>query len=128
MVQVKVKRLRNIIGPLFNFKNCVVFGCFFGLFFKNHLLSAGENEIFENKKNKNNKKLDHFLTFKRAKIGPLFNFTAHIYIYACISRRVMLKGRFMPFREFSCSPLNMLHSAARNKKRLSSCTTGELES
>ena len=26
--------------------------------------------------------MDHFLTLKRAKIGPLFNFTA--YIYVCI--------------------------------------------
>ena len=25
--------------------------------------------------------LDHFLTLKRAKIGPLFNFTAYIYVY-----------------------------------------------
>ena len=40
-----------------------------------------ENEIFENKKAKKRKKMDHFLTLKRAKIGPLFNFTAYIYIY-----------------------------------------------
>ena len=54
--------LRNIIGPLFNFKNCVVFVVFLA-FFQNSSSFCRENEIFENKQNKNNKK-----------IGPLFNF------------------------------------------------------
>ena len=74
--------LRNIIGPLFNFKNCV-FCCFLGLFFKNPLLSAGRTRFLKTNKTKTTKQLDHFLTLKRAKIGPLFNFTAYIYIYAC---------------------------------------------
>ena len=73
--------LRNIIGPLFNFKNCVFFVVFLGLFFKHPLLSAGRTRFLKTKKHKENKKLDHFLTLKRAKIGPLFNFTAYIYIY-----------------------------------------------
>ena len=29
--------------------------------------------------------MDHFLTFKRATIGPLFNFTAHTHIYIYLS-------------------------------------------
>ena len=74
--------LRNIIGPLFNFKICVFFLLFFlGLFFKNPLLSAGRTRFLKTKKAKKTKKLDHFLTLKRAKIGPLFNFTAYIYMY-----------------------------------------------
>ena len=28
--------------------------------------------------------MDQFLTYKKAKIGPVFNFTAHIYIYNAI--------------------------------------------
>ena len=52
--------LRNIIGPLFNFKNCVFFVVFLGLFFKNPLLSAGRTRFLKTKKQK--------------KIGPLFNF------------------------------------------------------
>ena len=77
--------LRNIIGPLFNFKNCVFFCCFFGLVFQKSSSFCRENEIFENKKHKENKNLDHFLTLKRAKIGPAFNFTAYIYIYIYIA-------------------------------------------
>ena len=73
--------LRNINGPIFNFKSCVFF---FGLFFKNPLLSAGRTRFVKTKKTKNTKKMDHFLTLKRAKIGPLFNFTADMYIYLYI--------------------------------------------
>ena len=71
--------LRNIIGPLFNFKNCVFFCCFFWLVFQKYSSFCRENEIFENKKT-TKKKVDHFLTLKRPKIGPLFNFTAYIYM------------------------------------------------
>ena len=67
--------LRNIIGPLFNFKTCV-FLLFFGLVFQKSSSFCWENEIFENKKTK---KLDHFLTLKRAKIGPFLTLQ-HIYI------------------------------------------------
>ena len=74
--------LRNIIGPLFNFKNCIFFVVFFGFVFHKSSSFCRENEIFENKKSKKNKKkMDHFLTLKRAKTGPLFNFTAYIYVY-----------------------------------------------
>ena len=55
--------LRNIIGPLFNFKNCVFFVVIFGLVFQKSSSFCRENEIFENKKHKENKT-----------IGPLFNF------------------------------------------------------
>ena len=75
--------LRNIIGPLFNFKDCV-FCCFFWPVFQKSSSFCRENEISENKQNKNNKQRDHFLTLKRAKIGPLFNFTAYIYIHILI--------------------------------------------
>ena len=72
--------LRNIIGPLFNFKNCVFSVVFLGLFFKTPLLSAGRTRFLKTKKAKKTKKMDHFLTLKRAKFGPLFNFTAYIYM------------------------------------------------
>ena len=64
--------LRNIIGPVFNFRNCVFFCCLFCLFSKNPLLSAGRRKI------KKKQKMDQFLTLKRAKIGPVFNFTAYM--------------------------------------------------
>ena len=87
--------LRNIIGPLFNFKNCV-FLLVFWLVFQKSSSFCRENEIFEKKEKgkkkakktkknkKKHKKMDHFLTLKRANVGPLFNFTAHIYIYTYI--------------------------------------------
>ena len=69
--------VHNIIGPLFNFKNCVFF--VFGLFFfKNALFLQGEREFWKQKKNKKNGPLFNF----KGKNGPLFNFTA-LYIYSC---------------------------------------------
>ena len=56
--------------------------CFFVVFllvFQKSSSFCRENEIFENKKKQ--KKNDHFLTLKRANIGPLFNFTAYIYMH-----------------------------------------------
>ena len=41
-----------------------------------------ENEIFENKKQKN---LDQFLTYKKANLGPVFDFTAYIYAVELLS-------------------------------------------
>ena len=79
--------LRNIIGPIFNFRNCVFFVVFFGLFFFQKSSSfCRENEIFQ-KKNKNKKqtKMDQFLTLKRANLGPIFNFTAYIYVLFNVS-------------------------------------------
>ena len=90
--------LRNRIGPEFSFRNCVFFCCFFGLFFKNPLFFCRENEIFENKKKK---KMDQFLTLKRAKIGPAFNFTAYIYIFAVESKR----GPKIAFFESKLGPM-----------------------
>ena len=55
--------LRNIIGPLFNFKNCVFFVVFFWRVFQKSSSFCRENEICE--KNINPKK---------QKNGPLFNF------------------------------------------------------
>ena len=72
--------LRNIIGPVFNFRNCVFFCCFFLLVFQKSSSFCRENEIFKNKKAKKTKKLDQFLTLKRANLGPVFNFTAYIYM------------------------------------------------
>ena len=44
-----------------------------------------ENKILKNKKQKNTqKKLDQFLTYKKARIGPVFNFTAYIYTHIYI--------------------------------------------
>ena len=65
--------LRNIIGPVFSFRNCVFFVVFFGLFFKNPLLSAGRMRFLKIKKQKKQKKKrDQFLTLKRANLGPVF--------------------------------------------------------
>ena len=72
--------LRNIIGPVFNFRNVFFFSCFFCLFFKNPLCSAWRMRFSKKKKNKKNKKMDQFLTLKRANLGPVFNFTAYIYV------------------------------------------------
>ena len=63
--------LRNIIGPVFDFRNCVF--CCFCLLFKNPLLSAGRMK-FSKIKSKTKQKMDQFLTLKRAEIGPVFNF------------------------------------------------------
>ena len=65
--------LRNIIGPVFNFKN--VFLLFLRVF-QNSSSFCRENEIFKIKKQKK----DQFLTLKRAKIGPFLLYSAYIYI------------------------------------------------
>ena len=67
--------LRNIIGPVFNSKN-VFFWLFCLLVFQNPLLSAGRMRFSKLK----NIKMDQFLTFKRANIGPVFNLTGYIYV------------------------------------------------
>ena len=54
-----------------------------------------ENEIFENKKGKKKKSLDQLLTYKKASLGPAFNFTAYIYIYGW--RRPRRLPSKMPF-------------------------------
>ena len=55
----------------------------FCLVFKNPLLSAGRTRFLKiNKKTKKkNKNLDQFLTYTKANLGPVFNFTAYMYIY-----------------------------------------------
>ena len=57
------------------------FVLFLLFFFEKSSSFCRENEIFKNKKNKKQKKLDQFLTLEKAKIGPVFNSTAYIYIY-----------------------------------------------
>ena len=69
--------LRNKIGPVFNARNGSFVFVYFYLFLENPLFFCRENEIFKNKK----KSLDQFLTLEKAKFGPTFNSTAHIYIY-----------------------------------------------
>ena len=54
-------------------------GCFLHVFQKSSSFCR-ENEIFENKK-QNKQKIDQFLTYKKGNLGPVFNFTAYIYIY-----------------------------------------------
>ena len=55
---------------------------FFAFFFKNPLLSAGRMRFLKIKIKKKTKKMDQFLTYKKGNLGPAFNFTAYIYIYA----------------------------------------------
>ena len=50
-------------------------------FFEKSSSFCRENEIFKNKETKKTKKMDQFLTLEKAKIGPVFNSTAYIYIY-----------------------------------------------
>ena len=69
--------LRNIIGPVFNLYKSV-FLVVFCLFFKNPLLSAGRMNFLKIKSKK--QKMDQFLTCKKGNLGPVFNFTAYIYI------------------------------------------------
>ena len=66
--------LRNIIGPLLKFK-FVSFLLFLACFSK-ILFLQGERDFQKQKQQEKQTKLDHFLTLKRANIGPLFNFTA----------------------------------------------------
>ena len=54
--------LRNIIGPLFNFKNCVFFVVFFACFSKILFFLQGERDFWKQTKQ------------KQQKMGPLFNF------------------------------------------------------
>ena len=53
-------------------------------FFEKSSSFCRENEIFKNKKTKKNKNLDQFLTLEKAKIGPVFNSTAYIYVVKSI--------------------------------------------
>ena len=64
--------LRNIIGPLFNFKNCVFFFVSFGFVFQKSSSFCRENKIFENKKSKKNKKNGPLFNFKKGKIWTTF--------------------------------------------------------
>ena len=70
--------LRNKIGPVFNARNGSFF-LFFCFLKKHPLLSAGRMRFLKTKKTKQ-KKMDQFLTLEKAKIGPVFNSTAYIYI------------------------------------------------
>ena len=72
--------LRNKVGPVFNFENCLF--CRRFCFFFESLLFAGRMRCTKTKKTRN---LDQFLILKKANIGPAFKFTAYIYmhIYIC---------------------------------------------
>ena len=72
--------LRNKIGPVFNARNGSFFFGFFLVFFEKSSSFCRENEIFKNTKKEKQKKLDQFLTLEKAKIGPVFNSTAYIYM------------------------------------------------
>ena len=72
--------LRNIVGPVLTYKIVFVL-VVFCLFLKNPLLSSGRMRFSKTKKTK---KMDLYLTYKKAKIGPAFNSTAYIYIYIYI--------------------------------------------
>ena len=70
--------LRNKIGPVFNARHGSFFCFFFFFFFAKSSSFCRENEIFKTKKQK---KKDQFLTLEKAKLGPVFNSTAYIYIH-----------------------------------------------
>ena len=71
--------LRNKIGPIFNARNGSFVFIYFLFFTKTLFLLQGERAFQKKTKNKN---LDQILTLEKAKIGPVFNSTAYIYIYA----------------------------------------------
>ena len=52
----------------------------FLLVFQKSLLSAGRMRFLKIK-SKKTKKVDQFLTYKKGNLGPVFNFTAYIYVY-----------------------------------------------
>ena len=73
--------------------------CFFLLSFQKSSSFCRENEIFENKNQNKTKKLDQFLTYKKGNLGPVFNFTAYIYIYIhSICCEVIFWAKFGHFR------------------------------
>ena len=81
--------LRNIIGRIFNAKNCVFFffSFFSFIFFEKSHSPCRKKKIFEKQKQKKKKKtnnMDGFSTQKRAIFGRIFNSTAYIYIYLSI--------------------------------------------
>ena len=75
--------LRNKIGPVLTLE--MGHFCLFSSCFEKSSSFRRENEIYKNKK-KTTQKMDQFLTLKKANIRPVFNSTAHIYIYiyACM--------------------------------------------
>ena len=75
--------LRNISGPVF-IKLCF-FLLLFLLVFQKSSSFCRENESFEKKKQKKQKRMDQFLTYKKGNLGPIFNFTAYIYISLSLS-------------------------------------------
>ena len=70
--------LRNIIGPVFNFRNCVFFFLLFFLacFSKILFFLQGEWDFWKKKKKQKNGPV----------FGPVFNFTVYIYIYIWYSQ------------------------------------------
>ena len=72
--------LRNKNGPVLNARNGSFVFVYFCLFLEKASSFCRENEIFKNKKTKKRKNLDQFSTLEKAKIGPVFNSTTHIYI------------------------------------------------
>ena len=68
---------------------CFLLFLFF--FSKNPLLSAGKL-IFLKIKSKQKQKMDRFLTYKKAKIGPIFNFTASVYMRCRVKKLVQGLG------------------------------------
>ena len=77
--------LRNIIGRIFNAKNCFFCVCvffFFLIFLKNLIFPAERRKFLKNKNKKKWRFLDGFSTQKRANFGRIFN-SIYIYIYVC---------------------------------------------
>ena len=66
--------LRNIIGPLFNFKNCVFLLFFLACFSKILFFLQGERDFWKqkNKKKKKNKKNGPLFNFKKGKNWTTF--------------------------------------------------------
>ena len=73
--------LRNKIGPVFNARNVVFFVLFFFFFFEKSSSFCRENEIFENKKNKKNKRIGPVFNTRKKQTLDQFLTLQHIYIY-----------------------------------------------
>ena len=104
--------LRNIIGPLFNFKNCVIFCCcFLGWFFKSPFLSAGRTRFSKTKKQK--KTMDHFLTLKGQTLDHFLTLQhAYIYIYVYIYIYIYARPPSNSGRNFGYFPCSWIQDVA----------------
>ena len=72
--------------------------------------------------------LDQWLTLKPPNLGPIFNFTVHIYIYMCAGELVSVPLFLLleSLKQYHVLT-KFIYTAATSKSRVRNSTTGELE-